>query len=285
MARGIHDGGPSARGAGRCRDHGRARRSAGNVRVRAVYGGVSAVGDEVHLPAEPGIYRFPAPHIRWDYRGSQLGFDQVSGGHAVVLQDACNPAAGKWSDPCEIKRVNVFSPPGEAASQPLPGAQLAIKGIYESDIDQDLVGDQTEDRTDLRISAAAARATDGKLQITATVTNAGPRAADMPGISTPLKDVEIEGCLKPGTYWYSAVLNGCRLVKPIAAGETRTIVLTAPVEDAVTTTVQVGSEGPDLAEADNTVSVTAPGRHAAGRDDREVPASRQGPQGPGARHP
>src|SRR5688572_988277 len=78
---------------------------AGTIRVRAAYGGVNAIGDEVHLPAEPGTYRFPAPHIRWDYRGSQLGFDQVSGGHAVMLQDACNPAAGKWSDPCEIKRV------------------------------------------------------------------------------------------------------------------------------------------------------------------------------------
>lgn len=230
----------------------------GTIRVRGAYRDVNAVGDDVHLPAEPGTYRFPAPHIRWDYRGSQIGFDQVSGGHAVVLQDACNPAAGDWVDPCKIKRVNVFSPPSEAASQPLPGAQLAVKAIYEADIDQDFVGDQTEDRTDLRISAVATRATDGKLRITATVTNAGPRAADMPGISTPLKDVEIEGCLKPGTYWYSAVLNGCRLVKPIAAGETRTVALTAPGEDAVTTTVQVGAEGPDLAEADNTVSVTAP---------------------------
>jgi hypothetical protein len=53
-------------------------------------------------------------------------------------------------------------------------------------------------------------------------------------------------------------MNGCRLAKPIAAGETRTVALTAPTLDAVNTTLTIGGEGPDLADGDNTVPVTAP---------------------------
>ena len=51
------------------------------------------------MPAEPGTYRFAAPPHPWDYRGSQLGFDQVSGGHAVVLQNACVPERGTGAIP------------------------------------------------------------------------------------------------------------------------------------------------------------------------------------------
>src|SRR4051794_36573643 len=169
---------------------------AGTIRIRAREAGVTKVGDPVALPAEPGTYTFAAPHIRWDYRSGQLGFDQETGDHAVLSQDACDPSLGRGVDPCQIKRVNVWTPPGAQGDpqQVREGAQLAITGLFEPDLDQDLAGDTTEDRTDLRIAAKPSRDADGKLRIAVTIANAGPRVADLPQIETPLAGAAIEGC-------------------------------------------------------------------------------------------
>ena len=236
----------------------------GTIRIRATYRGRNEVGEAVHLPAEPGTYRFAAPHIPWDYRGSQLGFDQVSGGHAVVLQNACLPERGDWGDPCKIMRVNVLTPPGAEENQPILGAQLAIKAIYETDYDGDLAGDKTEDRTDLKVSASTSRDPDGTVRIVTTVVNLGPRVADLPDITTALNNpkggdqvVTIEGCHKPGSPWH-ITLQGCVLARPLAVGETRRVTMTADLPEAVDSTVTVEGDGPDLTPADNTVRVATP---------------------------
>lgn len=231
---------------------------AGTIRVRAGQGDTFAVGDPVTLPAEPGTYRFPAPHLRWDYRSGQLGFDQVTGDHAVVTQSACNPPAGRYGDPCEVQRINVWSPIGGDAAQPLRGARLAITGIFEPDIDQDLVGDTTEDRTDLKLEhVRPTRNPDGTLRVALDVTNAGPRTTDLLRIKTTVKDVRVEGCT-PSTTITSPDGLQCFLTTPVAAGATGTVILTADSPRAAAGVVTVSGEGPDLNEADNTVKVEAP---------------------------
>ena len=61
-----------------------------------------------------------------------------------------------------------------------PGRAAGVTGVFEPDLDEDLVGDTTEDRTDLRVSATGGRGADGRAQVTVTITNAGPLAADLP---------------------------------------------------------------------------------------------------------
>jgi hypothetical protein len=135
---------------------------------------------------------------------------------------------------------------------------MAITGIVESDRDQDFAGDSTEDRTDLKLRATPTRDADGALQIAVAVTNAGPRTADLPSLSTPLADAQITGCRSAGPFtWYLISLQ-CVLPTPLAVGETRTLMVTSGSPDAVDTTVSVASEGPDLADGDNTVAIHAP---------------------------
>ncbi|MDA0163426.1 hypothetical protein OM076_24345 [Solirubrobacter ginsenosidimutans] len=223
--------------------------SAGTVRVRARYRDANAVGDPVQIPAEPGTYTFPAPHIRWDYRGSQIGLDQETGGHAILQQSTCVPSAFPGGDPCENTRVNVFNPPGGegAPSEVRKGAKLAMEGVYEPDLDQDLVGDTTEDRTDLRISSAPAREVDGRLRIEVTVTNAGPLSADRPVLTAPvLAGGRWEGSCTPIVGYPTCVTPA------LAAGETRVFVFRADAPEAVGATFTIASEGPDLVPLDNT---------------------------------
>lgn len=230
---------------------------AGTIRLRAGGGGTYAAGDSVTLPAEPGTYRFPAPHLRWDYRSGELGFDQEIGGHAVLEQRACNPAAGRYGDWCEIQRVNVWGTGGDAL-EPLRGARLAIIGIFEPDADQDLVGDTTEDRTDLKLGAAEhTRGPDGTLRVAVPVTNAGPRTADLLRISTTVSDAKVEGCSPMATIRYPDSVQ-CTLASPIAPGTTRTVRLTATDPAAEKATLTVRGEGPDLDDADNAIAVDAP---------------------------
>jgi hypothetical protein len=231
---------------------------AGIVRIRARYNGVTALGDPVTLPAEPGTYTFPLPHIRWDYRGSQIGIDQETGGHAILQQRACAPGLKLGGDPCELERVDVWTPPG-AAGEPAEvrkGAKLTLTGVFESDRDEDLVGDQTEDRTDLRVTAVPSRDADGHLKLAVTVTNAGPLAADLPRIESPLGGrAKWDGC-KPGlSSWTPA--DVCALTR-LAPGESRTVTATADAPDALSTSVTARAEGPDLADGDNTATLDIP---------------------------
>ena len=225
----------------------------GTIRIRASYNGVNQIGDPVQLPAEPGTYRFSAPHIRWDYRGSSIGFDQVTGEHAVLSQATCEPEK-RFNDPCSVMRVSVER--DGQATQTLLGAKLAVSGIFEVDRDEDLAGDTTEDRTDLKVTATSMRNTDGTLRIAATITNAGPRAADLPSLTTSLPGAKIEGCRGYFEWWLPG--DKCVLTTPLAAGESRTVGITADSPEATSTTVGVASEGPDLAAADNNVLVAVP---------------------------
>jgi hypothetical protein len=231
---------------------------AGIVRIRAKYHGVTALSEPVTLPAEPGTYTFGLPHIRWDYRGSEIGIDQETGGHAILQQRACVPELKFGGDPCDQERVDIWTPPGGEGepTEVRKGAKLTMTGIFELDRDQDLVGDQTEDRTDLRVSAVPSRDADGHLKLTVTVTNAGPLAADLPRLESPLGGMtRWDGC-KPGPSLFTAA-DVCGLER-LAAGESRTVTATADAPDALSTSVTARAEGPDLADGDNTVKLDIP---------------------------
>jgi hypothetical protein len=231
---------------------------AGTVRPRFTSSdGRTVTGDPVVLPAEPGTYTFAAPRLY----AAVAGIVQTEGGQAILNRETCQ--ASPFEDPCETIRVVV-----KRDGQPdewLPGAWLPLSGVYEDDTDQDLAGDATEDRTDLKIAAAPSRDADGTLRVAVTITNAGPRAADLPQIETPLPGARIEGCRpfsQSSPEWWLRIKQ-CVQSQSLAAGQSRTLAITAGANpDAVTTAVKVLAEGPDLNPADNSVPVGFPAEPA-----------------------
>jgi hypothetical protein len=249
----------------------------GSVRVRVHTTGWSdprpvpaqtAVGDPVDLPAEPGTYTFPAPHVSWDVRDASLGIDQTTGGHAIVSRQACRPDLGRAGDPCQVDATNVFAgdpPPGSdgTPSATIAGAQLTITGIAEIDKDADLLGDATEDRTDLKITSAPLGPTSpGWAGWAVTITNAGPLQADLPSLATSFPggtDAHWDQGCQPDDLPY--VHSPDRRVCPLAAlapGASRTLTLIAHPQDAGLTEVSAQAEGPDLNPVDNTARLTLP---------------------------
>jgi hypothetical protein len=208
--------------------------------VRPQFG--ATLGDPVELPAQPGTYTFPAPRIPWSqWCGPGPGLVQVTGEHAVVTKDA-GVSANEY---LLVKRDG-------QADERIDGARLAVTALTEPDDDRDLRGDTTEDRTDLRLAGTAAREADGRLRIEVTVTNAGPLSADRPVLVAPaLVGGHWEGSCDP-TVRYPAC------IAPLAVGESRAFVFRADAPAATSASFTVTSEGPDLAPADNTVTVSVP---------------------------
>jgi hypothetical protein len=212
--------------------------------VRPVFGGV--MGDPVMLPAEPGTYTFPmAPHVR---TGGWVGLFQTTGGHAIVDRTGCRvESATEWNDAvCRLRSVDEFNIINASEIVPgIPGGQLRIEPVSEPDADQDLRGDLTEDRSNLRVTAAPAREPDGRLRIDVTVGNIGHEGADLPVL-------QVAGV--PAGRWEgecSGAFPACALA-PLAAGASRTFMLRADAPDLERATVSVAAEGPDYTAADNT---------------------------------
>jgi hypothetical protein len=215
---------------------------AGTVRLRArTLDGLEVLGKPERLPAAPGTYTFSGPRVH----GIVVGIDQTTGGHAIV-----QPAG-------------LFGAPDEHVP--------AIEAISARDVDLDLLADDIEDRTDLRLSAAAP----GKRRVRVTLTNAGPLAADLPalgaasptdhiprGPSAPI-DPEIgwAGCRsRTSTVWEWASLEGSQahpcFPGRLPAGASRTFTLRVPARKPLRLTLTVAAEGPDLHAADNVLTVT-----------------------------
>lgn len=222
------------------------------------------VGPPAMLPAEPGVYTIPAPrvHMGWHYT-TRLGLVQESGGHAIVDVKPCTPEQGQGADWCQIAWLDGW--PGGSRG----GAQLAIEAVTEPDLDRDLRGDTTEDRTDLSISAGPARTgADGRLRTPLTITNNGPLAADRAAFTTPpgerdricvplataQEDGWEAGCL-PHVFLRDPGHEACVLDGPLAPGASRT--LTYVSRGAVE--IVAAGDGPDLNPADNTATAGVPG--------------------------
>ena len=221
------------------------------------------VGQPVTLPAEPGTYTFPAPHVFADYRNVSYGIEQETGGHAITAQIRCSPEDGE-GDICNSQSVDVYRPPLGAAipdrrtaSEVQRGRELTIEPITEPDVDRDGAGDQTEDRTNLRASATTQRLSGHRRAFDITVENAGPRTADRPRVQAYF-------CPSPGLgSWSPACVGEQRpffsatgttdsrrqycLLAPLAVGERRTVRLVVPDLGFGDAYFSLSAEGPDLA--------------------------------------
>jgi hypothetical protein len=213
---------------------------AGTVRPRFQAMGTVVTGDPVQLPAEPGTYTFAAPHLA-RFGSATLGLEQATGGHAIVTRQPCRADLAAFGDPCQNLFVDVAR--DGQADERVTGAQLAIEEVLEGDMDRDLRGDSTEDRTDLQVSVLPQLGADCRWRVAVTVRNAGPLSADLP---------VLKGLANPSR-WQGATGSDLPLA-PLAAGETRTLTLLADLPTGRGPIVSVSSEGPDLADGDNTAT-------------------------------
>jgi hypothetical protein len=256
---------------------------AGLVRLRVSDGTDTVRGTQLGewftLPAEPGRYTFPAPRITIDYRSLVVALDQQTGGHAIVTQHPCTPELGRWADTCELRSLDVWTPiladgatgaPPErdrGATPPTerrPGQQLQFAHVSERDLDRDLAGDVTEDRTDLAVTGDAVRGSDGRT--TLTVTNRGPRTADWPQLTVDVPRTDnswswargwTPECAAPAERRFMVPPAGggswCDL-PALAPGQSHTVSFPT-VDDGRPLKVTASAEGPDLADADNAITV------------------------------
>jgi hypothetical protein len=233
------------------------------------------VGEPVTLPAEPGTYTFPAPHVFADYRDIGFGIEQETGGHAITTQVRCAPEDGE-GDICNSQSVDVYRPPLGAAvpdrrtaSDVQRGRSLTIEPITESDVDLDGAGDQTEDRTNLRASATTQRLSGHRRAFDVTVENAGPRTADRPRLKADLSPSPGLGTWGPACVGESVPFNSntgevdsrqqyCSLA-PLAVGERRTVRLVVPDLGAGDAYFELSAEGTDLASGDEFASADVRG--------------------------
>jgi hypothetical protein len=217
----------------------------------------------VTLPAEPGAYTFPAPHILHDYREVTVGLDQETGGHAIAAQIRCEPEDGE-GDICSSQSLDVYRPPLGPGVKPdrrladvQRGRLLTIDRVTEPDVDADLAGDQTEDRTNLRTSMTTRRISGRRLELTVTVENAGPRTADRPVLrvsffpSVGIARVD-RSCKRYDVPQGpdSRTRDQHCLLPPLGVGATRTVKLVVPDPGRTAASVDVEAEGPDLAGGD-----------------------------------
>ena len=225
------------------------------------------VGQPVTLPAEPGTYTFPAPHVFADSRSVTYGIEQETGGLAITAQSRCSPEDGE-GDVCNSQPVDVYRPPlgaaipdRRSASIVQRGRELTIEPIMEPDIDGDGAGDQTEDRTNLRASATTQRLSGHRRAFDITVENAGPRTADHPLVQanflpSPGLGAWSPACVGDQRTFFSGLPDDdprrqhCRLA-PLAVDERRTVRLVVPDLGFGDAYFSLSSEGRDLAGGDH----------------------------------
>lgn len=241
---------------------------AGRVRLRVLHPGrratVKGSGPWEWLPAEPGTYEFPAPHVTYDYRDSGLALDQEVGEHALITFYPDDPAKETMADRGEINHLDVFRPPlAEDArdvehTERRKGEGLRIEEILETDLDHDALGDSTEDVGDLTaVSARVREWRDGSAIIVTRMRNSGTTVRHLPHVRQPHGGRKW-GC--PGMPPHRlSVIDWC-IGQPIGPGEEAEIAMsvevTADGRASVPTHVAVGAEGPDTNPADNVVALT-----------------------------
>ncbi len=222
------------------------------------------VGAPVTLPAEPGTYTFPAPHVLHDYRDVSFGIEQETGGHAIAAQTRCEPEEGE-SDVCNSQSVDVYRPAIGAAvpdrrtaAEVQRGRNLTIKPITESDVDNDGAGDETEDRTNLRASATTQKLSGGRRAFDVTIENAGPRPANIPRLRATFMPSPGLGTWSPKCVSQDVLTPPGEIrsrdqfcvLTPLAVGERRTVRLVMPDIGRGEAYFSVSAEGRDLAGGD-----------------------------------
>jgi hypothetical protein len=224
---------------------------AGPVRLRVLGGRENAFvrsnGPREWLPAQPGTYEFPGTGVSYDTRNFGLALDQEVGGHVILSTVPSDGSGDLRRDPAEREVLDVFRPPLADDAQNAPyservkGRRMHIAVELEPDIDDDKLGDTTQDTGDLAVLRAwlGAPRADGQVLVRARVRNVGSTVRHIQQIKHPgLRAFCFAPC--PGT--------------PLPPGAeielTRLLPAPAPAR------VEVESEGPDLNPADNTIDVT-----------------------------
>lgn len=237
--------------------------NAGPVRLRVLRRGdrgtVVASGPVEALPATPGTYAFALPvGIPYDDRDASLALDQQVGGHAIVATPPPAPGVGGL----DARALDVFRPllaedgADVAFSERLPGRELLVRGTIERDVDEDLVGDMTQDVGDLRLLGASilarrttnafGRETDGVL-IGARVLNVGTTVRHLPHIANTV-EMSGWGCAGSGIAGWWIRCAGAA----ISPGDEAELRLWFYASDGrEPTRVEVAAEGPDLTPQDN----------------------------------
>jgi hypothetical protein len=257
---------------------------AGRVRLRVVQnvgepGRPARMGPWFTLPAAAGVYSFPAPHVPWDDRYGAIAIDQQSGRQAIVETEACRPDADEGDDPCDDVALVEFKPALAGGISPLRarpvedlrGHRLAITAVHEPDADGDLVGDRSEDRTDLQVRSTLERTRGERFVLTVTVHNAGPRTADLPTVTAQPTAAVAAGTWTPGCSAPRVIA-----VRPVSSvghssdrplrcplallrsGETRRLRVSLTADGSLGIRVRVSAEGPDLRPADNQTRASLP---------------------------
>ncbi|MCA1568884.1 MAG: hypothetical protein LC798_00910 [Chloroflexi bacterium] len=237
---------------------------AGPVRLRVLRPGdrgtVVGSGPVEALPATPGSYAFALPvGIPYDPRNAGLALDQEVGGHAIVRT---HPPAPGFDGLGDAHALDVFRPllAEEAAevafSERRERQELLVRGTIERDLDEDLVGDVTQDVGDLRLLRASILARDtanvpgretDRVLIAARVLNAGSTVRHLPHIAIP---DEISGWSCAG----SAIASGwirCAGAPIAPGGEADLRIWSYPGNSREPTHIEVAAEGPDLTPEDN----------------------------------
>jgi hypothetical protein len=232
--------------------------NAGPVRLRVLRGGdrgtVVGSGPMEALPATSGTYAFSLPvGIPYDNRDADLALDQQVGGHAIV--------APHFDGLGDVHALDVFRPPlaedaaDVAFTERRPRQELLVRGTIERDVDEDLVGDVTQDVGDLRLLSASilARETTNALGresdrvlIAARVLNAGSTVRHRPHIA----NTEISGWSCAGSAiagWWIRCAGA-----PIAPGDEAELRIWSYLSGGrEPTRVEVAAEGPDLTPQNN----------------------------------
>jgi hypothetical protein len=135
------------------------------------------------------------------------------------------------------------------ADERLDDSALAVTAVTEPDADVDLLGDRTEDRTDLRVGVSANRSA-GIARVEVTVTNAGPLTAHRPVLTSELAGDWQTACQ------HHDPAQSC-LLPALAVGASHTMVLHTSDPAPVGKRMRVAAEGPDLDAADNEAALTS----------------------------
>ena len=242
---------------------------AGRVRLRVLRPGDSAtlVGSSQweSLPSEPGTYVFGLrPGIRYDYRDWGLAIEQQAGGHAIIATYPSQPGRDEHNDPFRLNVLDIFRPvlpdgaAGISASERIQGQGLRVRQFSEPDLDQDDLGDTTQDRGDLRVLRASVTARGrGQIVIRATVRNVGTTLRHLPRIIIPAG--RRWECEPRSRNTVSASQCGAPALRPGAQAQLRVRVFVG--RSAVPSRVRVASEGVDTHPQDNSIR---PARSARG---------------------
>ena len=130
------------------------------------------------LPAEPGVYEFPA-RLRF-LNGQALGLDQQTGRHAVVsTTDHSEHAIDVWRPPLGEGETR-------AGYERAREQRLLVVGEMEYDLDRDGYGDKTQDENDLAIAARVQRRA-----VRVTLRNRGTRPVHLPHVLVRMRGARL----------------------------------------------------------------------------------------------